>query len=113
MKGDKSDPHEVIPTSFNSYSILKDHFNTFKHLPLGNYHVATRSKTKDEGTQLPKVHGVDKVVNKSLKPETQVKRKGIFKPIPVKPGSVCQLERIILPYPYLEKDREEQVLESN
>ena len=67
MKGDESDPYEVISISFNYYSILINHYNTFSHLPFKSCHVVTRSKTKAEGTQLPKVHGVDKVVHPSLK----------------------------------------------
>ena len=87
MKGDQYDLHEVTPITFNSYSILRDHYNTFRHLPLGNHHVVTRSKTEADGTQLPKVHWVYKVVNQPLKPETQVKREGNCMPTPVKPDS--------------------------
>ena len=79
IKGDESDPHKVIPISLNSYSILRDHHNTFSHLPLENYYVVTRSKTKAEGTQLPKVHRVDEAVNSLLKGEVQVKREWISK----------------------------------
>ena len=60
-----------------------------------NYYAATRSKTKAGGTQSPKVHGVDKAVNPSLKPETQVKREGVPKPISVIPELVSQLKGII------------------
>ena len=31
MEGDKSDPHAVIPLSFNSYSILTGHYYTASH----------------------------------------------------------------------------------
>ena len=51
MKGNESDPHKVISISFNSYSILRDYYNTCSHLPLENYYVVTTSKTKDEGTK--------------------------------------------------------------
>ena len=61
-----------------------------------------------EGTQLPKVHRNDKVVNPSLKPETNVKREGIPKPMPVIPESVSE-PKMITP-PCIEKDREEQVV---
>ena len=54
MKRDECDPHKVIPVSFNSYSILKNHYNTFSNLPLENYHARSRSKANAEGIQLPK-----------------------------------------------------------
>ena len=52
-------------------TILRNYFNTLSHLLSGNYHVVTRSKTKGKGTQLPKEHGVNKVLNPLLKSATQ------------------------------------------
>ena len=95
MKRDGTGHHKVICTSFNS--ILRDHYNTFSHLPLENYYVVTKSKTKVDRTQLPKVYGVDKVVNGLFKPETQVNREGLPRPISVIPESVSQPQRIIPP----------------
>ena len=51
MKGDKSDPHEVIPISFSSHSILTGHYYTYLKLPSETYGVETRSQTKAVGTQ--------------------------------------------------------------
>ena len=44
---------------------------------------------------MPKVHKADKVVDPALKPETQARRDGIPKPIPVIPKSVPQPQRLI------------------
>ena len=48
-------------------------------------------------TQIPKVHSADTIVDPALKPETQARREGIPKPIPVIPKPVSQLQRIIHP----------------
>ena len=53
----RGNPGEVIPISFNSFSML----NTIRKATLHQANkllVATRSKTKAEGTSLPPVHGV-------------------------------------------------------
>ena len=63
MKEDRSDPHEVIPISFNSHSILTEHNYSFFNLPTETYKAVTRFQTKVLGNQMPKVHGVDKVVD--------------------------------------------------
>ena len=39
--------------------------------------VVTRSQTKAIGTQMPKLHRADKVVDPAPKPETQARREGI------------------------------------
>ena len=77
-----------------------------------SFHVVTRSKSKAEGSQLPKVHGVDKAVSPSLKPQTQVNREGIPKPTLMIPESVSQSQRIIPPS-IPKKDKEGQMLEGN
>ena len=61
------------------------------------YGVVTRSQTKAVGTQMPNVHREDKVVDPALKPETQVRREGIPKPIPVIPKSMPESQWIIPP----------------
>ena len=90
MEGDKSDPHQVIPIAFNFQSILTGHYYTFLKLPSETYRVVTRSQTKAEGTQMPKVHRADKVLDPSLKSKNQGRREGIPKPILVIPKSVSQ-----------------------
>ena len=80
MEGDKSDSDEVIPISFNSHSILTEHYYTFFNLPLEKYKVVTRSQTNAVGTQVPKDHEADKIVDPALMPEAQAKREGFSSP---------------------------------
>ena len=65
---DRGNPGEVITISFNFFSML----NTIRKATLHKANkllVATRSKTKAEGTSLPPVHGVQKHLDPALKPE--------------------------------------------
>ena len=64
---DKSNPHEIIPISFDMKAILKD-----RYYNIGNesrYLVQTHSQAKDSGIKLPEPHGVDKGINPDIKPE--------------------------------------------
>ena len=85
MEGDKNDPHEVTSKSFNSDSILTEHYYTFFTLLSGTYGKVIRSQRKTVGTQMLKAHGVDKVVDPALMPETQARRAEIPKPMQVEP----------------------------
>ena len=65
---DRGNPGEVIPISFNSFSML----NTIRKVTLHQANkllVTTRSKTKAEGAALPPVHGVQKHLDPAVKPE--------------------------------------------
>ena len=65
---DRGNPWEVIPISFNSFSML----NTIRKVTLHQANkllVTTRSKTKAEGATLPPVHGVQKHLDPAVKPE--------------------------------------------
>ena len=65
---DRGNPGEVIPISFNSFSML----NTIRKVTLHQANkllATTRSKTKAEGATLPPVHGVQKHLDPSVKPE--------------------------------------------
>ena len=65
---DRGNPGEVIPISFNSFSLL----NTIRKATLHQANkllVTTRSKTKAEGATLPPVHGVQKHSDPAVKPE--------------------------------------------
>ena len=97
MEGDKSDPHEVIPISYNSHSILKEHYYTLFNLPSETYRLVTRSQTKSGGTQLLKVHRVDKVVYPAFKHENQARRERISKPIQVESKIMSQPQRRVPP----------------
>ena len=78
---DNGNPGEVIPISFNSFSML----NTFRKLILQQADkllIVTRSASKAAGTILPPVHGVKKHLDPNVKPEhdkpviSQNKQKG-------------------------------------
>ena len=65
---DRGNPGEVIPISFNSFSML----NTMKKVTLQQANkllIATRSSTNAEGTTLPPVHGAQKHLDPAVKPE--------------------------------------------
>ena len=65
---DRGNPGEVIPISFNSFSML----NIIRKVTLYQANkllVITRSKTKAGGATLPPVHGVQKHLDPAIKPE--------------------------------------------
>ena len=72
---DRGNPGEVIPISFNSFSML----NTMRKATLHQANkllIATRSKTQVKGVILPPVHGAQKHLDPTVKPEHD-------KPVPV------------------------------
>ena len=65
---DRGDPGEFIPISFNSFSML----NMLRKATLFQANkllTVTRSKTQAEGITLPPVHGTQKHLNPTVKPE--------------------------------------------
>ena len=65
---DRGNPGEVIPISFNSFSML----NMLRKATLFQANkllTITRSKTQAEGITLPPVHGAQKHLNPTVKPE--------------------------------------------
>ena len=68
IDADRGNPGEVIPISFNSFSML----NIMRKVTLHQANkllITTRSKTKAEGAVLPPVHGVQKHLDPAVKPE--------------------------------------------
>ena len=65
QKNDDSNPHEIIPISFNMCRILDDNYYSKKYL------IQTRSQAKSSGIKLPEVHGMGKDLDPNLKPEKQ------------------------------------------
>ena len=63
---DDSNPHEIIPISFNMHKILPE--NYYK---IGSYLVPTRSQTQSKGIKLPEVHGIRKNLDPNMKLERQ------------------------------------------
>ena len=69
---DRSNPHEIIPVSFDMKTILKDkYYNVGKE---SKYLVQTHSQIKDREIKLPEVHGAEKAVDPDLKPEWIVRK---------------------------------------
>ena len=69
QKCDDSDPHDIIPISFDMHNVLHE-----KYYNLGlmdTYLVQTQSQTKSSRKKLPKVHGVKKILDTNLLPERQ------------------------------------------
>ena len=67
---DNSNPHEIIPISFDMQAILKDRYYNIgsdcRHL------MQIHSQVKASGIKLPEVHGVDTGINPEIKPERQI-----------------------------------------
>ena len=70
---DKSNPHEIIPISFNMKTILNDRYYKVEE-EKGKYLVQTRSQTKDSGIKVPEVHGTKKGLDPNLRPEWIVRK---------------------------------------
>ena len=64
-KNDDSNPHEIIPTSFNMCQILDENYYNKKYL------IQTRSQAKTAGIKLLEVHGMGKNLDPNLKPKKQ------------------------------------------
>ena len=71
---DKSDPHEIIPISFDMKAILNDKYYNVEEEEESNYLVEICSQTKDSGIKIPEVHGAKKGVDPNLRPEWIVRK---------------------------------------
>ena len=56
---DDSNPHEIIPISFNLRTVLQDKYYNLEE-EKERYMIQTRSETKASGVKLPEVHGTRK-----------------------------------------------------
>ena len=65
---DKSNPHEIIPISFDMKTILNDRYYKVEE-EKGKYLVQTQSQRKESGLKVPEVHGIKKGLNPNLRPE--------------------------------------------
>ena len=65
QKNDDSNPHEIIPISFDMYQVLQNKFYDDKYL------IQTRSQTKSSSIKLLEVHGMRKNLDPNLKPDIQ------------------------------------------
>ena len=67
QKHNNSDPHDIIPISFNVHNVLHE-----KYYNLGlmdKYLVQTESQTRSSGIILPEVHGIKKILDTNSPPE--------------------------------------------
>ena len=74
QNNDSSNPSEIIPISFNTYSILEDNRNfdiCNNNDEDEKYLIQTCSQAKTSGTKLPEVHGIKKELDPNLRPEKQ------------------------------------------
>ena len=66
---DDTNPHEIIPISFNMYNTLYE--NYYRIEIKDQYLVQMRSQTKATGLTLPEVHGTKKTLDRNILPEKQ------------------------------------------
>ena len=65
-----SNPHEIIPISFDMQAILKErYYNVGSD---NKYLIQMHSKAKASGVKLPEIHSVDKGVDPNIKTERQI-----------------------------------------
>ena len=67
-----SNPYEIILISFDMQAILRDRYNNVGQEKESRYLIQTWSQAKTSGMKLPEVHGEDKGVDPSVKPEKQI-----------------------------------------
>ena len=60
QKHDDSNPHEIIPISFNMQCILQTRYYNLGAENSVKYLVQTQSQAKSSGIKLPEVHGIGK-----------------------------------------------------
>ena len=74
QNNDSSNPSEIIPISFNTYSILEENrnFDICKNNDEDEkYLIQTHSQAKTSCTKLLEVHGIKKELDPNLRPEKQ------------------------------------------
>ena len=85
---DKGGPGKVIPISFNAlaqYRLAIDY--TIESFMITHFMVATRSGTSAASIDLPPVHGAQKGIDPTIKPECQSKsQQTLVKPTPITPS---------------------------
>ena len=73
QKIDNSNPHEIIPISFNMRNVLWNRYynNESMRCTEDKYLVQTRSQSELNGIKLPEVHGVKKSIDPHIQPDRQ------------------------------------------
>ena len=72
QKQDNSNPHEIIPISFNVQNILQTRYYNVGEREQGKYLVQTRSQARSSCITLPEEHGIDKGIDPNIRLEKQV-----------------------------------------
>ena len=67
-----SNPHEIIPISFNMQGILKTRYYNLGEGNPEKYLVQTWSKARSSSLKLPEVHGISKGLDPNIQLEKQV-----------------------------------------
>ena len=87
QKSDDSNPHEIIPISFNIRNILHESYcrlgslKNFINSKVDTYMVQTRAQVKSSSIKLPEVHGAKKVLVPHAKPENLIKSACLIPPV--------------------------------
>ena len=72
QKHDNSNPHEMIPVSFNMQNILQSRYYNRGKEREGKYLVQTRLQAESSGISLSEVHGIGKGLDPNIRSEKQV-----------------------------------------
>ena len=80
QKHDNSNPHEIIPISFNMQNISHSEYYNIGKGREGKYLVQTRLQVECSGISLPEVSGIGKGLDSNILLETQL----------IKPIITCQ-----------------------
>ena len=67
QKNDDSNPHEIIPISFNMYQVLENKFYLGNNSCNDKYLIQIRSLAKSSSIKLIEVHGMRKNLDPNLK----------------------------------------------
>ena len=68
-ENDDSNPHKIIPISFNLYQVLENKFYVGNNSCNDKYLIQMRSQAKSSGIKLPEAHGMRKNLDPNLKPK--------------------------------------------
>ena len=72
QKHDDSNPHEMIPISFNMQGLLHAKYYNISEENSEKYWVQTQSQAKSNGAKLPEINSRGKGLNPNIQPEKQV-----------------------------------------
>ena len=71
QKHDGSNPHEIIPISFNMQNVLHTRYYNIKEKEQGKC-LVQKSQAKTSGIILPEVHDIDRGVDPNVRPKKHI-----------------------------------------